>query len=48
MGNATATPKPGPAYAIPSARPDMPAYRRAIAVDVPMNESCRPRAMKTA
>ena len=46
-GNATATPMPGPAYAIPSASPDIPAYRRAIAVEVPMNASCSPIAMKT-
>ena len=47
-GRATATPIPGPAYAMPSASPDIPAYRRAIAVDVPRNASCSPRAWNTA
>ena len=47
-GRAIATPIPGPAYAIPSASPDIPSYRRAIAVEVPMNESWRPSAMNTA
>ena len=47
-GNATATPIPGPAYAIPRASPDIPAYRRAIAVEIPMNASWSPIAWNTA
>ena len=41
-GRAMATPSPGSGVAIPRASPDIPSYRRAIAVDVPMKASLEP------